>query len=90
MQVRDSLDTCLSEVLEHAASDVCIVRETMRPWKMALSGSFFGQVLLFIEADRPKAKKSHGSQVFVFWARNDGLSQRGKLQCQSTQISPTY
>jgi len=31
----------------------------------------------------------NGSHVFVFYACNDGLSKRGKLQCQSTQISPT-
>jgi hypothetical protein len=57
MGVHHSLDTCLLEVLEHAANDDCIVRETMRPWKMAPSGSFFGQVLLFIKVDRPDGPK---------------------------------
>jgi hypothetical protein len=57
MRVYDSLDTCLLEVLENAASDVCIVRQTMHPWKMAPSGSLFGQVLLFIKADRPDGPK---------------------------------
>jgi hypothetical protein len=59
MRVHDSLDTCLLEVLENAANDDCIVRETMHPWKMALSGSFFGQVLLFIKVDRPDGPKIH-------------------------------
>lgn len=51
MRVHDSLDTCHLEVREQAANDVCVVRPTKNPRKMAPSGSFFGQVLLSIKYD---------------------------------------
>jgi hypothetical protein len=46
MRVYDSLDTCLLEVREQAANNVCDVRPTKNPRKIAPSSSFFGQVLL--------------------------------------------
>ena len=38
MRVHDSLDTCLLEVLEHAANDDCIVRQTKHPRKKGAIG----------------------------------------------------
>jgi hypothetical protein len=85
MRVHDSLDTCVLEVRKQAANDVCVVRPTKNPQKIAPSGSFFGQVLLSIKNDQPDGPKIYnGSHVVVFCEYNDGLSQRGKLQCQST------
>jgi len=86
MRVHDSFDTCLLGVREQAAAnDVCVVRPTKNPRTLAPSGRFFGQVLLSIKSDRPDGPKIHnGPQVFVFCKYNDGLSERGKLQCQST------
>lgn len=66
MRVYDLLDICLLDVREQAANDVCVVRATMNPQKMAASGSFFGQVLLSNKHDRPDGPKIHlGSRVFV-------------------------
>ena len=46
MRVHYSRDTCLLEVREQAANNVCDVRPTKNPREMEPSGSFFGQVLL--------------------------------------------
>lgn len=73
-------DTCLLEVREQAANDVCVVRPTKNPRKFAPWGSFFGQVLLSVKYDRPHGPELHnGSHVFVFCAYIDGRSQRGKI-----------
>ncbi|MHB1100568.1 MAG: nitroreductase family protein [Burkholderiales bacterium] len=67
MRVHDSLDTCLLEVREQAANDVCVIRPTKNPRKMAPSGSFFEQVLLSIKYDLLLVKhQSHPVDIAGF------------------------